>query len=218
MKKEVEEKQIEDKKSENEEIVEVKKSVNKVLLCLISLVCLIGIYIVVTKIGESKDNKKFASEYTNVTEDNVFVYRTASEIIDILEGGTGVVFFGFPECKWCQAYVPILNEVAKQKEVEEIYYLNILKDRKENTKEYQRIVELLSDVLDTDSEGKTRVFVPEVIVVVDGKVLGHNNDTSLINDSSIIPDNYWTTEKKEELENSLTVMFSKLNTCINCNE
>lgn len=211
-------KEVVEKSKEAEEIVEVKKSVNKVLLCLIALVCLIGIYIVVTKIGEEKDNKKFASEYTSITEDNVFVYRTATEIIDILEGGTGVVFFGFPECKWCQAYVPILNEVAKEKEVEEIYYFNILKDRKENTKEYQTIVKLLSTVLDTDNEGKARVFVPEVIVVVDGKILGHNNDTALITDSSIIPNDYWTTEKKEELEASLTTMFSKLNTCINCNE
>ena len=49
------------------------------------------------------DGKKFAEEYTSVTKDNVFVYRSAEEIINILEHGTGVVYLGFPECPWCTA-------------------------------------------------------------------------------------------------------------------
>ena len=40
---------------------------------------------------EVSDAQKFASEYTQVTSDNVFLYRNASEIIRILENGTGVV-------------------------------------------------------------------------------------------------------------------------------
>ena len=62
------------------------------------------------------DNEKFANEYTEVGKNNVFVYREADEIIKILEGGTGIVYLGFPECPWCQAYVPMLNEVAKEVE------------------------------------------------------------------------------------------------------
>ena len=48
----------------------------------------------------SSDAKKFAEEYNEVSEDNVFVYRDADEIIKILKNGTGVVYLGFPECKW----------------------------------------------------------------------------------------------------------------------
>ena len=60
------------------------------------------------------DASKFKEEYTEVDEDNVFVYRDIDEIINILEKGTGVVYLGFPECKWCQRYVKYLNEVAKE--------------------------------------------------------------------------------------------------------
>ena len=75
---------------------------------------------------ELSDALKFAEEYTEVGEDNVFLYRNADEIIRILENGTGVVYLGFSECKWCQKYVTYLNEAAKDNNITRIYYLDIL--------------------------------------------------------------------------------------------
>ena len=40
-------------------------------------------------------------------------YATVDEIIDVLDGGSGIVLLGFPECQWCNAYVPYLKDVAK---------------------------------------------------------------------------------------------------------
>jgi len=79
------------------------------------LLALIVFFIVYINKNNIPDNERFANEYTEVGQNNVFVYRNADEIIKILEGGTGLVYLGFPECPWCQAYVPILNEVAKKK-------------------------------------------------------------------------------------------------------
>ena len=44
------------------------------------------------------DAAKFASEYTEVPKDNVFVYKNSDEIINIIKHGTGVVYIGFPSC------------------------------------------------------------------------------------------------------------------------
>ena len=96
-----------------------------------------------TKKEIETDSQKFAKEYSTVTEYNYYVYRNSEEIIKILEHGTGVVYLGFPECPWCQAYVPMLNEVADVEGLEKIYYFNILEDRKNNTKEYQKIANSL---------------------------------------------------------------------------
>lgn len=213
MKKEVKEEKIETEDIKEEEL---KKGINKVLVCLIILVFLIGIYVVVTKVIKN-DARKFKEEYTEVVKDNLFVYKTIEEVIEILEDGTGVIYFGFPECKWCQAYVPMLDEVAKENNVKEIYYLNIRQDRTDNTKEYQKVVELLEDVLDKDDDGNPRVFVPEVVVVVDGEVMGHNNETALITNSELNPKIYWTKEQQEELKSNLQSLISKVNSCIDCN-
>lgn len=164
------------------------------------------------------DNEKFANEYTEVGKNNVFVYRDAGEIIKILEGGTGIVYLGFPECPWCQAYVPMLNEVAKEEGVEKIYYFNIREDRQKNSKDYQKIVKLVKNYLMKDDEGNERIFVPDIYAVKDGKILSHNNETSVIN-SDITPTQYWTDAKKSEIKQTFKNMISDVynNTCKTCN-
>jgi len=182
------------------------------------LLALIIFFIVYINKNNIPDNEKFANEYTEVGQNNVFVYRNADEIIKILEGGTGLVYLGFPECPWCQAYVPILNEVAKEEGVEKIYYFNIREDRQQNSKEYQKIVKLVKNFLMKDDEGNERIFVPDVYAVRDGKILSHNNETSVI-DSDITPSVYWADAKKTAIKAEFKSMIDQVysNVCKTCN-
>lgn len=166
------------------------------------------------------DSQKFAKEYTKVTEDNYFVYRNSEEIIKILEHGTGVVYIGFPECPWCQAYAPMLNEVADIEGIEKIYYYNILEDRKDNTDNYKKIVSLLSDYLQYDDEGNKRVYVPAVIVISEGKIIGFDDETSYDTKGFENPEDYWNEEEISDLKMKLTDMLSQIvdNKCTDCNE
>ena len=67
------------------------------------------------------DAARFKAEYTNAAEDNRFVYATNEEILSKFSDGTGVVFLGFPQCPWCQAIVPMLDEAAKAEGIDKIY-------------------------------------------------------------------------------------------------
>ena len=166
------------------------------------------------------DSQKFAKEYTQVTDDNYFVYRNSEEIIKILEHGTGVVYIGFPECPWCQAYVPMLNEVADIEGLEKIYYYNIFNDRKDNTEDYKKIVSLLDEYLQYDDEGNKRVYVPAVIVVSEGEIIGFDDETSYDTKGFEDPADYWNDEEVSDLKSKLTDMLSKVidNKCTDCNE
>lgn len=169
---------------------------------------------------EETDAQKFAKEYTTVTEDNYFVYRDIEEIIKILEHGTGVVYLGFPECPWCQAYVKTLNEVADIEGLEKIYYFNILEDRKNNTEKYQEIVNILNDYLQYDNEGNKRVYVPAIISVVEGEIVGFDDETAYDTKGFEKPEEYWTEEEISDLKIKLTDMMDKVldNKCTDCNE
>lgn len=169
---------------------------------------------------EVSDAQKFASEYTQVTSDNVFLYRNASEIIRILENGTGVVYLGFPECKWCQKYVTYLDEVAKENDITRIYYFDIYDARANNTEEYQQIVSLLEEYLAYDEEGNKRVFVPAVVVVDGGEIVGFDDETSLDTHDLDDPEEYWTEEEVSDLMDKLATMFDYVNDgiCSECNE
>ncbi len=166
------------------------------------------------------DSKKFASEYTQVQEYNVFTYRSEDEIIKILEHGTGIVYLGFPECPWCQAYVPILNEVADIEGLDKVYYYNILKDRQDNTEFYQKLVSILSDNLRYDEEGNKRIYVPAVISVVEGKITGFDDESSYDTLGFNDPKDYWTEERIKNLKLKLTNMISPVveNKCSECNK
>ena len=198
----------------------------KVLIIALVLIVVLGLGVFfgvkAYKEAHMTDAEKFAKEYTEVSEDNVFVYRDIDEIIQIMEEGTGVVFLGFPECDWCQAYVKYLDEVAKEMEIEEVYYYNIKEDREENTEEYQKIVELLEERLQNDDEGNKRVYVPNVSFHADGKLVGNNCETSLDTKGLDDPEEYWTKEEVEELKASLTKYMNRvipaLTTCTECNE
>ena len=193
---------------------------NVVLKIVIGVVVLLGLlaFCYFFFIG-GDDSKKFDREYS-VGEDNVFVYKNAKEVVDILKNGTGIVYMGFPECPWCQAYVKILNESAKENGFSKIYYLNIKKDREDNSKEYQEIVSLLKGKLTFDDEGKEKVMVPYVAFVVNGKVIDYDNETSTMKDD-ITPAQFWTKEEKEKIKTKFKVVMeqvSKQGMCTDCNK
>ena len=194
----------------------MKKKMDIVLITIFVVLVLIGVYIFLMKPNQEKtDAIKFSQEYNLEDKENVFVYKTSEEIIKILENGTGVVYLGFPECPWCMEYVKHLNESAKENNVSKIYYKNILNERKENTQEYQKMVELLKDYLQYDEEGNKRIYVPAVIVVNNGVIVGFDDETAWDTKGFQTPNEYWKERDLDEFKTKLKVMFSKLtsNTC-----
>lgn len=190
---------------------------SKKIILIISIICT---FLLIGCTKEETDAEKFAKEYTKVTNYNYFVYRESEEIIKILENGTGVVYLGFPECKWCQAYVPILNEVADMEGLDKIYYYDILEDRKNNTEEYQKMVKLLSDYLQYDDEGNKRIYVPAIVFVSKGEIVGFDDETSYDTKGFEEPEEYWTEDEKSDLKEKLTLSINKVlnNKCTECNK
>lgn len=201
------------------------KKKNIITIVTILLVLVVGIIAAVLFFNKEKepkeltDGEKFSEEYTQVDKENVFVYRDIEEIIKILENGTGLVYLGFPECPWCQAYVKYLNEVANDMAVSKIYYYNILEARKDNTEEYQQIVSLLEEYLQYDEEGNKRVYVPSVIAVKKGEIVGFDDETAWDTKGYEKPQDYWTEEEVKDLKEKLETMISdaELNICNDCN-
>lgn len=163
------------------------------------------------------DAEKFSEEYTLVDKDNKFRYANIDEVIDTLEDGTGVVYLGFPECKWCQQYTVYLNELAKDRNIPEIMYYNIREDRQGNTKNYQTIVNLLKDYLPEDEEGNPRVYVPAVIFMSNGKILGFDDETAYDTKGYDEPSEYWTKKEVNDLKDRLNSYLDKSGICYECN-
>lgn len=142
-------------------------------------------------------NEKNNLKYPTVTlsDDNPFVYRSESEIVNILKNKTGVIYFGFSSCPWCRSILPILEDAAKEVGLAQVFYLDIQNIRdvleldennkvvtsKEGSNGYYQIVELLDEYLseysltnekgEEISTGKKRLFAPTVVGVLNGEIV-----------------------------------------------
>ena len=155
------------------------------------------------------DSAKFKSEYPRVAANNRFVYASDKEILDIFDSGSGVVFLGFPQCPWCQHLSEYVDQAARAEGIDKIYYLNIRAARASNNEVYQKLVKKLEPYLDKDDNGKPRIFVPDVSIVKNGKIIGRYKEEST-GDDNITPDKYWTSERIERTSSQLRGFMRQL--------
>ena len=182
-----------------------------------SLLIIIGV-VLITSCGKETDAVKFKKEYeglngvqienTNykypsieILKDNAVKYSTNEEILEVLNRGTGVIYFGYPTCPWCRNAVPVLLEAANEIGIENIYYLNMKDERdqikvkedgtlevvNDGTKGYKKLLERLDNILldytledihgNTISANEKRIYVPLVVFVRDGEIVGYHTDT-----------------------------------------
>ena len=210
------------------------KLAQKIILCLVVLV--IGIISFIYLRPESMETH-FKLEYeslngkndyidVNIPSDNNIVYADYEQIFDILDG-TGVIYFGYPECPWCRNAVPVLIEAAKEAEVDQIYYLNNNEDRdtktlkdgkvvteKEGTDNYNTLLEKLGDKASTyeglEDNSIKRLYFPTLVVVKNGEITDYIEGTV---DSQKDPQKPLNEKQKKELKDKYTKAMKKLKTC-----
>lgn len=135
----------------------------------------------------SNDTNHFSKLYKDVPNDNVYKKISAKDAVDLIENKTGIIYIGYKECPWCQQLVPLLNEVAKEDKIKNIYYIdnfyNMRPDKNENPEdeeEYNKLVNLLGDeIVEMKSEESefNIIRVPLVLFVKKGKIVDYHKGT-----------------------------------------
>lgn len=154
-------------------------------------------------VGKSGQKNKDVS----ISKDNPMKYATYDEVIDIIEDGTGIIYLGFPDCPWCRSALPVLLEAASDYNIDTIYYIDMKNERDayevkngklvyqkdedgneiKGTKGYFKLLKAIDAHLDdyvvTDEDGKEydtgekRIYVPLIIFVNDGQIIGTHTST-----------------------------------------
>ena len=218
---------------------------------LLVFIMIFSIFIITGCEKKLDDAKKFKEEYEslngivndngksirtiNIDLNNPFVYKTEDDIVSmIINKETFLVYFGFPKCPWCRSMLESLIEVAKEYDLETIYYVNVLDIRdtidktgnrtKEGTEGYYKLLGLMNDVLSDydikDDNGKKvnvnekRIYAPNVVAVIDGHA---NKLTTGLSDKQNDAYMELTDDIKNDMKSSLTDVVSivqeKLTTC-----
>ena len=168
--------------------------------------------------GKTSSSKK---EYPKVEIDrnNPVKYIDEAEALEILNSKSGIIYMGFPTCPWCRNAVPVLLDASKELNMN-IYYMNMHDERdsikaredgslevvNEGTEGYKKLLERLDSILpdytledihgNTVSANEKRVYVPLVVFVRDGEIVGYHADTV---DSQTNPQILLNEDQKNEL-------------------
>ena len=154
------------------------------------------------------DQESFTQEF-GITSDNIYDYKTADEILEIMNTGTGVIFFAFPENTWSHTYAALLNDVAKYYGMNEIFYYNFLNDRSMNNSYYENIVKKLNAYVPVLDNGTRDIYAPTMIMVKNGETIAYDDETSIPHGDTSV-DDYWTHDKQESKKVELGVYFERL--------
>ncbi len=213
-----------------------------ILLLIILFVLLSLIFVKLSKEEETvnTDSVKFKEEYESLNgseasngytypevkldDDNPFVYTSIEDAIEVLENGTGIIYFGYSSCPWCRNAVNVLQYVNAS----EILYVDMLDVRdtyevidgvltktKDAEDSYYKLLELLDSILeeyvvDDISTGEKRVYVPLVVGVKEGSIVGYHANTVDLNDGQTAYD-VLTNDQQEELKDIYDEIASKVN-------
>lgn len=158
----------------------------KILTCLLAVVLLAGCF---NKTDSKKNTSSDALTITNKvsltsTKADMKGYKwirndvadfqliTLKESLRMFEeGGTGILYYGYDECAWCNRAVPELNEVAKELNLT-IYYVDA--SAKVEKDDYKKLLEYIDPVLKVNSSGEKGFYVPAVIGVKNGKLVDYH--------------------------------------------
>lgn len=235
----------------------------KKLVLIISAILVIAsiIYLVVINTGKEDektitDAEKFKTEYesingdvnekynvvtreVNIPRNNPIVYVSPEELVKKMENKeTFVVYFGFPNCPWCRSVVETMFEVAKDYNINKIYYVDVSMIRDvykldddnkpvvstEGTSGYYKLLDKFSSVLDdyllTDedgnevSTGEKRIFAPNIVGVINGEAKELETGISELQTNPYMD---ITEEMKEDMYNKLKCVMKCVseenNTC-----
>lgn len=143
--------------------------------------------------GKVVEGTELTYRSLEISEDNPFVYKSAGDIVKMIERKESfVVYFGFSTCPWCRSVISTLINVAKDNGLEKIYYVDVKDIRdtmtidesgnvvtsKEGSDDYYKLLTLLEPVLDDYTltneageeiaTGEKRIYAPNVVSVVGG--------------------------------------------------
>ena len=173
------------------------KRVVGIFLCLLVIAGMTGCSN--NKSGISYENRVAASDvYTEIEGECSCYYGSQEDVLAMLEHGTGIVFLTWSDCPWCHKMIQYVNDAAEGAGLNVMVY-DIYEDREGETKFYKQVVEVLSEELDEadayDENGKLRIYVPDVVFVTSGKIIGHTNETSMLSgeweDIDAAIEEYW---------------------------
>lgn len=143
----------------------------------------------------------------DVKKENSFTEISFDDAIDFFkEGKTGVLYFGYSGCPWCQEVVPILEE-QKDKHDLDVYWIKTRDaegERLYTDEQKEEIIPYIQEYMKNNKEGELTLYVPLVLNVQDGQIMAGHQGTVKGHDAH---ERTMTDEELDEVQSTFEEMF-----------
>lgn len=175
---------------------------------------------------KNKNDKEY--RVVEIIDDNPFVYSNEEEITNLLDSNKSFfLYVGDKLCPWCRSSIESAIRIAKEKNIDKIYYLDIwdddgneifrdkyvvedgkLKQVIKGTVLYQRLIEDFKEFLKdytlksddiTYEVNEKRIFAPSYFYIENGKLIRFTEGTSKNQNSAYQELNETIVSDQEEL-------------------
>lgn len=157
----------------------------------------------------------FRTDYPELTDKNhLYEVVSVDRILEMIANQeTGIIVLGFKTCPWCQKLVPYVNQVAKEKGYDVVYYVDI-KDMRDNPEspDHQKYLQMKEAFLVAVDSERDRINSPTTIMLSNGTVYNYHLNTvssHVRNENNILPP--LTAEQETELLTILRALFIDMN-------
>ena len=136
--------------------------------------CIKSEKVIITNTAEVNSQKTDMKDYKQL-EGTIadFQQITVAESIRFIKsGGSGIIYYGYAGCPFCERAIPLLNQAALETGAT-IYYVDVKAEPIATELEYQELTELIGSTFDLDQYGEPAFYVPEVIGIKNGKITGY---------------------------------------------
>ena len=153
------------------------------------------------------DKSADLSAYEGFTdEQNAFVEISLEASLEKIEQGESfMIYYGKPNCPWCIEAVPVLNGAAKENDAV-VYYVDTSKPENYSEAMIEKIMTLFEGWLLKDEEGEEGFYVPDVALIVNGRVAANHIATVDSHDPYAAP---MSEAEQAELKQIYTEMIKK---------
>lgn len=190
------------------------KSKKQMVLSLIIFGILIYLFIYLGSLDYQKDvddNKKFVQDHKIVDTNNLYKYANHTDIYSLLTNkNDAIILFGHTRSKWIKEYSEIVNKVAKDVGIKEIYYYDFLEDREQRNGTYEAILELLDTYVTYNDLDMPDIFAPTLVIIKNKEIIYFDDQTG-IRKGNTSPDIYWNDYQKGLFEQELKTVFNEYN-------
>ncbi len=169
------------------------KSILRKIIYAILFALMIFAFIYIGDKYTEEDKQLTINDYYKEVKKERYEIVNGTGMIKLLKEGKHLIFIGSKDSDYSKKYIEELDFIFEDKEIEKVYYYDIVNDKSQKNSNYYEIRDLLNGYLTTTDGSKNNLLAPSFYIIDNSEVKYYNIETVAMKNTDTV-ESYWTEE------------------------